>query len=54
MCVALKGLKTNPRAPIVSKQAEQPLEKIAMDIPDPLPITPQGNKYVLVVAHYFL
>ena len=30
-----------------------PLERIAMDILGPLPETPRGNKYILVLGDYF-
>jgi transposase InsO family protein len=30
-----------------------PLDRIATDILGPLPITPRGNKYILVVTDYF-
>ena len=30
-----------------------PLERVAMDIMGPLPLTDRGNKYILVVADYF-
>ena len=33
--------------------ASRPLERIAMDILGPLPLTENGNKYILVVGDYF-
>ena len=30
-----------------------PLERIAIDVLGPLPITETGNKYILIVADYF-
>ena len=30
-----------------------PLEKLAVDISGPLPVTEKGNKYILVVSDYF-
>ena len=30
-----------------------PLEKLAVDILGPLPVTEKGNKYILVVSDYF-
>ena len=30
-----------------------PMERIAMDILGPLPMTPRSNRYVLVVSDYF-
>ena len=31
---------------------DRPLQRIAMDILDPLPETEQGNKYILVIGDY--
>lgn len=33
--------------------ASRPMERVAMDILDPLPETDVGNKYILVVGDYF-
>ena len=33
--------------------ATAPMDRVAMDISGPLPITPRQNKYVLVVGDYF-
>ena len=30
-----------------------PLERVAMDILGPLPVTERGNRYVLVIGDYF-
>ena len=30
-----------------------PMERIAIDVLGPLPITETGNKYILIVADYF-
>lgn len=40
------------RAPLQSIQAERPFQKIAADITE-LPVTTQGNRYVLVIMDYF-
>ena len=34
-------------------RVDRPLERVAMDILGPLPETPRGNKYILVVGDYF-
>jgi hypothetical protein len=41
------------RAPLGSMPVGAPLVRIATDILGPLPITPRGNNYILVVTDYF-
>ncbi|KAJ0068233.1 hypothetical protein NL108_017965 [Boleophthalmus pectinirostris] len=40
------------RAPLQSIEADRPFQKVAADITE-LPITSQGNRYVLVITDYF-
>ena len=40
------------RAPMQLVKVSEPMQRIAVDIMGPLPLTEQGNKYVLVVADY--
>ena len=43
-----------PRAPLqLEDSVSRPLERIAMDIVGPLPVTERGNRYILVVGDYF-
>ena len=32
---------------------QRPLQRVAMDIFGPLPETPRGNRYILVIGDYF-
>ena len=41
------------RAQLQLSLAERPLQRIAMDVVGPLPVTPRGNRYILVVSDYF-
>lgn len=41
------------QAPLGTIQATRPFERISWDIMGPLPITPRGNKYILVVTDVF-
>ena len=41
------------RAPLEVSLVSRPLEHVAMDILGPLPETPRGSKYILVVGDYF-
>jgi transposase InsO family protein len=34
-------------------QCSEPFQRIAIDILGPLPVTPRGNKYLLVLTDYF-
>ena len=54
-CIACNSRKSPPRnkAPLEVSHASRPLERIAMDIMGPLPETPRGNRYILVVGDYF-
>ena len=47
-----KPLKSN-RAPMKVYNVGAPMERIAMDIMGPLPISNRGNKYILCVGDYF-
>ena len=42
-----------PQAPLETIQVNYPFEKIPWDIMGPLPITDQGNKYILVITDLF-
>ena len=45
--------QTTAQAPLGTISARHPFDKISWDIMGPLPITTQGNKYVLVVTDLF-
>ena len=53
MCASRKSPSTKRRAPLQSDVTGCPLQRVAMDILGPLPLTSRGNKYVLVVGDYF-
>ncbi|KAJ8007866.1 hypothetical protein DPEC_G00098630 [Dallia pectoralis] len=55
-CVDCASRKTQGRAPralLNPSVTARPYERIALDILGPLPETPRGNKYILVVGDYF-
>ena len=52
VCNSRKSPMTN-RPQLQLSLAERPLQRIAMDIVGPLPLTPRGNQYILVVGDYF-
>ena len=52
-CGAKKTSGRKRRAPLKQYVVGAPLERIAMDILGPLPLTTSGNRYVLVVTDYF-
>ena len=52
-CAAKKNYGRKRRAPFQQSIVGFPMERIAMDILGPLPRTPRGNRYVLVISDYF-
>ena len=52
-CWSRKAPIPAPCAPMQLDHVERPLQRIAMDILEPLPETEQGNKYILVIGDYF-
>ena len=53
VCARRKGPAVNPRAPLMSVPIGSPMEMLAMDILGPLPVSNNGNKYLLVVSNYY-
>ena len=52
--VVLENLHFHPGHPLqLEDSVSRPLERIAMDIVGPLPVTERGNRYILVVGDYF-
>ena len=45
--------KRNPRAALMDYRVRYPLDRIAVDIVGPLPITYRGNNCILVIEEYF-
>lgn len=52
-CNRQKGPHPRPHSRLQRYAAGSPLQRVAMDILGPLPPTPRGNKYLLVVVDYF-
>ena len=52
-CAQRKSPTTKPRAQLEPIVTSYPLQLVAVDILGPLPESPAGNSYVLVVADYF-
>lgn len=50
-CLTIKS-SSRIRAPLVPLPVGYPFERVAMDILGPLPMTENGNKYVLVFSEY--
>lgn len=53
VCSLVKKPPTNPKAPLGSMPVGAPLDRLATDVLGPLPKTPRGNKYILLVTDYF-
>ena len=52
-CASRKSPPCTPRAPMKPVYVCNPMEKIALDILGPLPVTEAGNRYVVVISDYF-
>ena len=53
MCGSRKSPPKKHQAPMQIETAGRPMQRIAMDILGPLPLTSRLNKYVLVISDYF-
>ena len=53
ICAAKKGPHRAPRAPLQVLNVGSPMERVAIDIAGPLPVSTSGNRYILVVMDYF-
>ena len=53
ICNSRKAPLGRARAPLEISLAQRPLQRVAMDILGPLPETPRGNRYILVIGDYF-
>lgn len=52
-CSARKSPSKSYKAPMKIYNVGAPMERVALDIMGPLPVTERGNKYILVVGDYF-
>ena len=52
-CAESKSPRTSARGPLSSSVVGYPMERIALGVFGPLPVTQHGNKYILVVSDYF-
>jgi len=53
LCASRKGPSRRPRAPMSQYNVGAPMERLALDVLRPLPVSNAGNKYLLIVADYF-
>ena len=53
VCAQFKNPPKKTRAPLQQYRVGAAMERVAMDILGPLPITDRGNRYVLVIGDYF-
>jgi hypothetical protein len=52
-CSSRKGPPRKPKAPLQLYTVGAPMERIAIDIMGPLPVSENGNRYLLVTMDYF-
>ena len=53
VCQANKRPVRRPKAPLGELTVGAPLDRVGVDLLGPLPVTPRGNKHLLVVQDYF-
>ena len=53
LCPQKRGPPRKVKAPLKTYNVGSPMERIAIDVLGPLPMTEAGNKYILVIADYF-
>jgi len=52
-CAESKSPSSTARGLLIPSQVGYPMERVALDLFGPLPVTKHGNKYILVVTDYF-
>jgi hypothetical protein len=52
-CASRKPSRQRNRAPLNQYLSGEPMERVAIDILGPLPVTTNGNKYILVIVDHF-
>ena len=53
LCSARRGPQRKIRAPLGQYNVGAPFERIAIDVLGPLPVSENGNKYLLIAQDYF-
>ncbi|KAK4309250.1 hypothetical protein Pmani_007956 [Petrolisthes manimaculis] len=53
VCSAKKGPARRTRAPLQLYQVGAPMERVAVDIAGPFPLTSRGNRFICVIMDYF-
>ena len=53
ICASVKKPPQKPQAPLGQMPVGVPMDRLATDILGPLPLTPRGNRYILLVTDYF-
>ena len=53
VCAAKKGPSRSPQAPLQVVSVGAPMERVAVDVAGPFPVSASGNRYIIVVIDYF-
>ncbi|KAL7868841.1 hypothetical protein SRHO_G00102250 [Serrasalmus rhombeus] len=53
VCAAKKGPAKAARAPLQPMQSGSPMERVAVDVLGPFPVTDAGNRFIIVAMNYF-
>ena len=53
ICASVKKPPQKPQAPLSQMPIGVPMDRLATHILGPLPLTPRGSRYILLVTDYF-
>ena len=53
ICMAKKGPQRIPQGPLQVVKVGAPMERVAVDVAGPFPVSSSGNRYIVVVIDYF-
>ena len=53
VCASRRGPRPALKAPMKTYNVGAPLERVALDVMGPLPVSDRGNRYILVIGDYF-
>ena len=53
VCAAKKGPQRTPQAPLQVVGVGVPMQRVAVDVAGPFPVSSAGNRYIVVVIDYF-
>ena len=52
-CGSRKAITPTRRAPLLTSRVGYPMERVAMDVLGPLPVSNRNNKYIVIIGDYY-